>query len=271
VKKIKIFDCVTFFNESELLYLRLNILDEFVDYFVICEAKEDHRGNKKELNFNISKFKKFKNKIIYLVIDKFENCKRTWDRQNYQRDYLINGIASANEDDIILFSDVDEIPNLNNFIDFFKKNSEKIGIFNQKMFYYKLNLQVQDYVIWEGTRVSKKKFIKSFSWLRGNVRLKNLRYKFWRFDKFKKIYEIKNGGWHFSFLGDAYSIAAKIKSYTHSEYDKEKFTNIKNINERILKQIDPYDRNKKLKKISIDKNFPEYLVNNINYYKKWII
>jgi len=271
VRVHKIFDCITFFNENDLLYLRLNILDKFVDYFVICEAEEDHRGNKKKLNFEINKFKKFESKIIYLVVKKFENCKRSWDRQDYQRDYLINGLTKANSNDIILFSDADEIPNLNNFMSFFEKNSEKIGIFNQKVFYYKLNLQVLDYKIWEGTRVTKKKFIKSFSWLRSHVRLKNLKYNFWRFDKFKKIYEITNGGWHFSFLGDANSISSKIKSYTHSEYDKEKFTNIQNINERILNNLDPYDRNKTLKKTTIDRNFPEYLLNNIDSYKDWII
>ena len=95
-----------------ILLLRLNILNKYVDYFVICEAREDHRGNSKKLNFNSSKFSKFKEKIIYLIVDRFENCKRTWDRQNFQRDYLINGITNADKDDIILFSDIDEIPNL---------------------------------------------------------------------------------------------------------------------------------------------------------------
>ena len=88
---MKVYDCITYLNEEELLELRLNILNKYVDFFVICEAREDHRGNSKKLNFNINKFTKFKEKIIYLIVERFENCKRTWDRQNFQRDYLING------------------------------------------------------------------------------------------------------------------------------------------------------------------------------------
>ena len=175
---MKIFDCVTYLNEDHLLELRFNILNEFVDYFVVCEAKEDHRGREKKLHFSFEKFSKFKEKIIYLVVEKFENCKRTWDRQNYQRDYLINGISNANNEDLILFSDVDEIPNLKNLKNFTNQLKDKIGIFDQKVFYYKLNLQVVDYDQWEGTRICKKKYLKSFSWLRDNIRLKNLKYSF---------------------------------------------------------------------------------------------
>jgi len=259
---MKIFDCVTYLNEDHLLDLRFNILNEYVDFFVICEAKEDHRGKKKELNFDHKKFIKFKEKIIYLVVEKFKNCERTWDRQNYQRDYLINGITKADPDDLILFSDVDEIPNLKNLNNFLNKNENKVGIFDQKVFYYKLNLQVLDYDQWEGTRVCKKKYLKSFSWLRDNIRLKNLKYGFWRIDKFKKIYKIRNGGWHFSFLGSAEFISSKIRSYVHSEYDKEKYTKIEEINKRIKNTLDPYDRKKKIVKVPIDETYPQFICLN---------
>ena len=259
---MKIFDCITYLNEDHLLNLRFNILNEYVDYFVVCEAKEDHRGREKKLNFSYEKFSRFKEKIIYLVVEKFENCKRTWDRQNYQRNYLINGISKANNDDLILFSDVDEIPNLKN-LDYFKnKLKDNIGIFDQKVFYYKLNLRVTDYEQWEGTRICNKRFLKSFSWLRDKVRLKNLKYSFWRFNKFKKIYKIENGGWHFSFLGNAEFISSKIKSYVHSEYDQEKYTKIEEINNRIKNALDPYDRKKKIITVPIDKTYPEFIYLN---------
>ncbi len=257
---MKIFDCFTYLNEDHLLDLRFNILNDYVDFFVICEAKEDHRGKPKKLNFKINDFLKFKSKIIYLVIDRFENCKRTWDKQNYQRNYLINGLDNAKSDDLILFSDVDEIPNLREFGDISDNNF--IGIFDQKVFYYKLNLQVLDYIQWEGTRVCKKKELKSFSWLRDKVRLKNLKYPFWRFDKFKRVYKIENGGWHFSFLGSPEFISSKIKSYVHEEYDLEKFTNIDNIDEKIKNLIDPFNRNKKLKKVDLNNEYPKYIIEN---------
>ena len=259
---MKIYDCITYLNEEDLLELRLNILNKYVDYFVICEAREDHRGNSKKLNFNLNKFSKFKEKIIYLILDRFENCKRTWDRQNFQRDYLINGITNADKDDIILFSDIDEIPNLKNLNTYINEAYNKIGIFDQKVFYYKLNLQVLDYDQWEGTRVCKKKYLKSFSWLRDNIRLKNLKYGFWRIDKFKKIYKIQNGGWHFSFLGSAEFISSKIRSYVHSEYDKEKYTKIEEINKRIKNTLDPYDRKKKIVKVPIDETYPQFICLN---------
>ncbi len=257
---MKIFDCFTYFNEDHVLDLRFNILNDYVDFFVICEAKEDHRGNAKKLNFNIERFSKFKNKIIYLVVEKFENCKKTWDRQNFQRNYLMNGLLNSTPEDYILFSDIDEIPNLSNIKSFLP--NDQVGIFDQKVFYYKLNLQVIDYSQWEGTRICKKKNLKSFTWVRNQVRLKNLNYPFWRFDKFKKIYKINDGGWHFSFLGSPEFIASKIKSYVHDEYDTDEFTSLENIKKRIDNFTDPFNRNKKLKKINLDDKYPKYIIEN---------
>ena len=259
---MKIYDCITYLNEDRLLDLRFNILDDFVDFFVICEAKEDHRGKKKNLNFKIDRYLKFKDKIIYLVVENFENCKKTWDRQDYQRNYLLNGLKDSKLDDIIMFSDVDEIPNLSNI----DKNlpEDTVGIFDQKVFYYKLNLQVLDYNQWEGTRICRKKNLKSFTWLRNNIRLKNLKYSFWRIDKFRKVYKIDNGGWHFSFLGSPEHISSKIKSYAHEEFDLEQFTNIKNIQNNIDNLIDKFNRNKKLKKIDLNNSFPKYILENKN-------
>jgi len=267
----KVYDCITFFNEIDLLKLRLNILDNVVDYFVICESEYDHRGKKKKIFYNESDFAKFKKKIIFLNLKKFPSFTTTWERQDFQRNFLINGLKNAKNDDIILFSDVDEIPNLENNEKIILNNLDKIGIFNQKVYYYKLNLRVEDYKKWEGTRILRKKNLKSFSWLRANIRLKNLRYKFWRIDKFKNIYEILDGGWHFSFLGDVETISSKIKSYTHSEFDKKKFTDLDKINERIINMKDPYDRQKKLIKTLIDSSYPEYIFKNQHNLTKLIL
>ena len=271
IRNHKVFDCVIFFNEAELLDIRFNVLDKFVDYFVICESNFDHRGRPKKLNFDIKNFKKFEKKIIYIVLEKFPVSLNAWERQDYQRDFLINGLDKAGLNDIILFSDVDEIPNLENDMDKIIKNLDKVGIFNQKVFYFKLNLRVMDYEIWEGTKILLKKNLQSFSWLRSKVKLKNLRYNFWRIDKFKKVYEIPNGGWHFSFLGSPENISSKIKSYTHSEYDKKEFTDLKKINNRIINLQDPYDRDKRLEKLSIDNTFPKYIQDNQNELKDLIL
>ena len=127
----KIFDCITFFNENFITNIRFEILNEFVDYFVVCESIYDHRGLKKKLNFELLN-KKYKSKIIYVVLeDKFES-QNLWENQGKQREFIFNGLKLANDDDYIMFSDPDEIPNpevLENF-----KLQNKYGIFLQDCF-----------------------------------------------------------------------------------------------------------------------------------------
>ena len=268
---MKIYDCFTYFDEKHLAEIRLNVLKEYVDFFVICEAKENHKGVLKKLNFPLEKFKDIKNKIIYLTFDKFPKLNSTWERQDYQRNYLINGLTKANKEDLILFSDADEIPNpkiLNGYNENYK---DTVGIFIQKFFYYKLNLSVPTYSEWEGTRACKKKNLKSFSWLRNKTKIKNLKYQFWRIDKYKNISKIENGGWHFSFLGSPNFIASKIKSYVHNEYDTDEYTDLEKINYRIQNMIDPFERKKNLKKVEIDASYPDYIVNNQEKYKDLIL
>ena len=268
---MKIFDCFIFFDEKDLAELRINILKDYVDFFVICEAKQNHRGKPKKLNFPLEKFNYIKDKIIYITFDNFPDLNSTWKRQDYQRNYLINGLSDAKSNDLILFSDADEIPNPKTFKNLYKKCFDNVGIFIQKFFYYKLNLNVPSYSQWEGTKVTLKKNIKSFSWMRDKVKLKNLNYNFWRIDKYKNVYKINEGGWHFSFLGDPKFIASKIKSYTHDELDKEEFTDLDRINNRINNFQDPFDRKKQLIKIDIDSTYPDYILKNKERFKNWIV
>ena len=118
---MKIFDCILYNNEDLILDVRLNTLSDYVSRFVIVEANKDHQGKEKKLNFNINNFQKFKNKITYLVIDDFPKNLTNWQRENYQRNFISNGLHDVQEDDYIIISDVDEIPNLEN-INSIKKN-----------------------------------------------------------------------------------------------------------------------------------------------------
>ena len=251
-------------DEDLILDIRLNTLNKHVDKFVIVEAKSDHQGNEKKLNFKIENFREFQEKIIYLVIDSFPKNQTNWERENFQRNFISKGLISALEDDYIIISDIDEIPNLLNLKNIHK---HKYTVFEQKMFYYKINLLNTTYPVWFGSKMCKKKNLKSPQWLR-NQKVKN--YSFWRFYKIKWDI-VRNGGWHFSFLMTAQEIQKKIKSFAHSEFNTNNFTNLNKINDSIENKIDLFDRKMDYKKVSFDNSFPNYILNNKNKFKNWIL
>jgi beta-1,4-mannosyl-glycoprotein beta-1,4-N-acetylglucosaminyltransferase len=215
-------------------FIQGDILDkDLIQKFVITEATYNHNGNKKKLNFDINKFKKFKDKIIYIVVDeqpkniKALNNKDSKEkagqklilngmaRDYFQRESLSKGLKNAESEDLILISDLDEIPNLENLN--FKDIENNIIIFEQKILYYKLNL-LYDNFLWQGTRAVKYKNLISPQWLR-NIKGKN--YPKWRLDTFfsKKKYSnlmfIKNGGWNFTCLKTPEQLEKKLLNYAH--------------------------------------------------------
>jgi beta-1,4-mannosyl-glycoprotein beta-1,4-N-acetylglucosaminyltransferase len=268
---MKIYDCFQFFNEENILDLRLNILDEFVNFFVIVESTTDHQGNTKKLNFDINKFKKFQKKIIYIVVDDTsESIKKPHLGQNslverHQRNSISKGLRDCDDDDLVIISDVDEIPDLNKLNYFDKK---KYAVFSQKKFDYKLNLLNETEGEWFGSKICLKKYLRSPQWLRD---LKFKKYPFWRIDKIRNIQIIKNGGWHFSYLQNPDEIMKKIMSFSHGERNTPSFANQKNIEEKIKIQKNIFDLGFSYKKIEIDDTYPKYIVNNKEKLKKWII
>jgi beta-1,4-mannosyl-glycoprotein beta-1,4-N-acetylglucosaminyltransferase len=295
---MKIFDCFMYFDEDLLLDLRLNILDKYVDYFVIVESCFNHKGEKRKLNFDISNYKKFNKKIIYLnydkVPDKIEDIKANDSenivnakyifnaayRENGQRNYIINGLNKADDEDIVMISDVDEIPKLNNFK--FQNIKEKLIFFNQDMFYYKFNLKLPNFN-WVGTRSCKKKYLKNPQWLR-NIKSKN--YPFYRFDlffsdyKYSNINFINDGGWHFTNIKSAEKIRYKLQSYLHHREFDIKPISATQIEKLIKNHVAIYDLNldkraqkighgSKLEKCDID-SLPNYLKINLKKYREWI-
>ena len=287
-----------YFDEDLLLDIRLNSLDKFVKKFVISEATYTHNGSKKKLKFNIDNFKKFKDKIIYIVVeDQPENIKTLNEndseekkgeklilngmaRDYFQRENLIKGITDAKNDDLILISDLDEIPDLNNLN--FSKINNQIIIFEQKMFYYKLNLLYEDFN-WFGTRAIKKKNLISPQWLR-NIKGRN--YPKWRLDilfskkKYSNLFFIKNGGWHFTFLKTAEEIEKKLLNFAHHYEYQESGLNIERVKQLIDKKKVIYDHNIDQKQYKwsgnvmlkkIDNNvLPEYVQSKLEKFKDWL-
>ena len=261
---MKLFDCFMYNNEDLVLEIRLNTLDKFVHKFIIVESCYDHQGKKKKLKFDIKKFKKFKKKINYIVLRKFPKNMSNWERENYNRNYLEKGLKDAKDNDYIMVSDLDEIPKIDDYEIFSKK---KYTAFRQKMIYYRFNLLNTTRPNWFGTKACKKKHLKTLQWLR-EQKVKN--YPFWRIDKINWNI-IKDGGWHFSYVMSNQKIINKIKSFAHSEYNIQKYLNIRSIKKKISERKDLFNRSNKFKKIENEKKLPDYLVKHKKKFKSLMV
>ena len=295
---MKIYDCFMYFDEEVVVDVRLNTLNEFVDYFVIVESKFTHKGDPRELKFNHKKFEKFKKKIIYLVYEEKpseiikifnEDSKQEKDgkyilnaaqRENGQRNYIKEGLKNAEENDFILISDVDEIPNLSELN--FKKIKKKIILFKQNMFYYKFNLRLPN-LIWTGTKGCKKKDLINPQWLRN---IKDRKYSFFRLDtffsnsKYTSIQIIIDGGWHFSNIKTPKEIEHKLRSYLHHREFDEKPLSVEEIDKiiknkqaiydlKVDKTVNKIGNGSTLEKFDVDK-LPNYIQINQKNLKEWM-
>jgi beta-1,4-mannosyl-glycoprotein beta-1,4-N-acetylglucosaminyltransferase len=296
---MKIYDCFTYFDEKMLLDFRFNYLNKYVDKFVISEANYTHSGNPKKLNFNIKDYPKFRDKIIYIPVikkpdglhkvnskknNKVTNSKLILNgylRENFQRDQLIKGLKNAEPNDLIIISDLDEIPNLE--VVNLKNIKQKIIFFKQKFLFYKFNLFYKNRS-WLGSRACKKKFLLSPQWLRN---AKGKKYSIFRPDiffsikKYNSVFFVENGGWHFTNLKTPKEIHYKFSNYLHHREFEHSNLSIKDINNMMKKNISIYnhevdksqskfDGKVKLSKLP-KKYLPNFLLNNLGLYKKWII
>ena len=292
---MKIYDCTTFYSEHMMLDLRFNILNEHVHKFVVIESTYSHSGKKKKLNFDINNYSKFKDKIIYKVIDyeptniesitnespQYLKRINSLKRIELSYNFMENAIENANGEDLIILSDNDEIPNLNSSL--FKNTNKNLIIFKQLFFYYKFNL-LYDLMPWFGSRACKKKNLKSFSWLKN---IKNKKYPFWRLDvyfsnlKSTNVEIINDGGWHFTNLKSPKELFEKMKNFGHhDEFDISGIT-LEDIEKKMREKKvfynhfadkesqDKWEYEYELKKASLD-ILPNYLQVNKEKYKNWL-
>ena len=270
---MRIIDCFMYFDEDHLLEIRLNTLYNYVNKFVIVEANLDHAGNKRKPLFDIKKFLKFKDKIDYILIENLpirndfykKNWGPSWRRENFQRNAMEKGYSDCGPDDIIMISDLDEIPNPKNIKEF--KNSDRIGCFVQKDFLFKLNFINKTQPHWYGTRICKKKNLKSPQWIR-NIKAKKMPfYKFYKpkFDKF-----ILNGGWHFSSVKTPEKIYQKLESYAEQKWNNDNYKNLDIIKRKIELKQDLFNRGYEFEVVKIDGSFPEYVYKNPEKFKNFI-
>ncbi len=263
---MNIIDCFLYNNEDLILELRLNLLNKHVDKFVIIEAKYNHSGAiKKNYSFNLENFKKFKDKITYLRVEDFPNSFNPWERENYHRNYILKALENIHQEDYIIISDIDEIPNLDS-INQVLADKRKYTAFKQKMIYYKFNLLNASEPNWYGSKMCKFKNLKNPQWLR-QQKVKN--YPFYRLDKIKWNI-VDKGGWHFSFVMHPEDISKKIKSFAHSEFNKTKFTNINQISEKINSHKDLFGRDFRFEVIK-DEELPNYVIENREKFSDFLV
>ena len=295
---MNIYDCFMYFDEDLLLNLRLHTLDKYVKKFIITEATYTHNGSKKKLQFDINNFKKFKDKIIYIAVDTLPpdllpltegeaEHKRGeklilngMARDYFQRESLSKGIQEAKENDLIIISDLDEIPNLSSLN--FSKIGNEIIIFKQKMYYYKFNLLYEEFK-WFGSKAIKKKNFISPQWLRN---IKSKKYPFWRFDiffskkKYSNLYFVDDGGWHFTCLKTPAELEKKLLNFAHHYEYEESGLNIKDIKKLLNEKRVIYDHNvdqkiykwsgkSKLRKEDLSA-LPKHIISNRNEYIEWL-
>jgi beta-1,4-mannosyl-glycoprotein beta-1,4-N-acetylglucosaminyltransferase len=295
---MKIYDCITYFDEPMLFDLRLNILDEYVDKFIVIEAKHTHSGNDKKLNFEINNFKKFKNKIIYKVIENqprgiieinkdvdpgIQSANKRMNslkRIELSYDTALDCLTEANPEDLFILNDCDEIPNLEKVN--FDQINNKILIFKQKMFYYKFNLYY-DLIPWFGSRACAVRRLVTPTWLKY---IKPKEYSLLRIDswlsktKYSSVKIIENGGWHFCNMKSPEDIEKKLFNFGHHNEVEESGIDLEKIKEMVREKKIYHDHlvdktqqkhrieGYKLKRLEFSE-LPSYLIKNYETYKKW--
>ena len=255
-----IYDCFIFNNEVELLELRLNILDPYVDKFVLTEGDTTFSGLSKESVYlqNKERFAKWEDKIIHNFIE-IPDLPTTWDREIYSRNSPVS-LGVFGDDDLILSSDLDEIPNpeILEAVDEWVSDDTHFT-FQQKRYVYFINNFETD--VWFGTRACTGKYLK-------NTSIDQIRENTEREEQLTGSI-ITNGGWHFTFCGGEEMIKTKIESFSHTEHNTPKV--IESITDRIKNNKDPLLRDwYYYQVVEIDDSYPQYIVENQDKLSKWI-
>lgn len=274
---MKIIDSFIFYNELDLLYYRLSILYDYVDKFILVESTHTFTGNTKPLFYmeNKDKFQKFNDKIIHIVVNNMPyqypninyNSNHQWINEYHQRNYIIEGLKQLitqqfiNDEDIILTSDVDEIPNPNILIQ--AKNNTLIFEHNTlnrlalDMYYYNLYYRIGEGSNWHGIKLLTFDTFKKI-----NLSFQQMRV--WEYNNHVPI--IQNGGWHLSYFGNIDFIINKIRSFSHQEYNNENYLNKTQLIDKIKNGVN-FLNNTDLVYIPIEENhnlpykYDEYLTN----------
>ena len=284
---MKVYDCIPFFNELDILELRLNILDKYVDKFIIEEATMTFSGQEKDLCFaaNKDRFKKFLDKIVYVTVDDSPTTGTTHQRDYFQKNRLIEGLkeVGATSDDVVIFGDCDEIPNpveLEKIVSSFDKT--KVYHLAQRNFYGFLNMEEKSGKLLSITREFPEIADKDRKWLgtkvtsidnipkEGIVRLRDL----CAVTDVNAV-RVANGGWHSGYMGGDHEtnpvkrIGVKVEAAAHQEYNEREI--ILETMDRLVLGQDIFGRDARFERVEIDDSYPEYLRTHISEYEHLVM
>jgi beta-1,4-mannosyl-glycoprotein beta-1,4-N-acetylglucosaminyltransferase len=281
-----VYDTFPFFNELELLEARLAELDPVVDRFVLAEATRTHSNKPKPLHFqeNRQRFAPFLSKIIHLVVDDCPDSANAWVIEKFQRDAVGRGLVGCRPDDIIMNSDVDEIPRASsvrwlreqmrfgngpgarfwstvlrqNWVvglarNLFKKRHPRVWLFEHRQFYHFLNCTSRTLPWWDGTRAV---FFRDFT------RARDLRS--W------KGRRIPDAGWHFSYMGGVDRVREKLQAFAHQEYNRPEYVDRQKVEEALREGRWALGPEHRLEFVPFDGTFPEFLQRNRERFQDWV-
>lgn len=266
-----IFDCIPFFNELDILKLRMEILDPYVDYFVLEESTVTFSGEDKKMIFaqNRQLFDKFKDKIRYVAVtDSPMSGVTTHERDKYQKNQLIRALSDCRPEDIIIFSDVDEIPNPDTLLQVIEHfDAGKIYHLAQRMFYCFLNMEEISgnllSITGEFSGVEKKQWLGTKVCSFGSLPTEGIVYLREVSPTDPKSVRVADGGWHFGYMGGdgerdvAKRIGIKVQAAAHQEYNNNRY--LKEAVDRLLCGEDIFGRSAQFKRVEIDETYPVYL------------
>ncbi len=281
-----IYDCFSFFNELDLLEIRLNTLNKVADKFILAESPLTHTGNPKPLYYaeNKERFAKFNDRIIHIVVDDFPVMpddmhirEKAWTRENWQRNAIVRGLpGDIKEDDILIISDLDEIPNPA-YVPKAIENSVGVTCLNLKAYCFFINLRNVSYPIWNnGPRI--------LTWHTFNdpatythaeyseccLAAVNQGPSATRVRFLKPTQTLKPAGWHFSYLGGVEAIQRKIKSIAHTEFDTDARTSLENIRNRLIHGRGFVNSAERFLPEIIDDSFPPAITQDLSKFNNLI-
>jgi beta-1,4-mannosyl-glycoprotein beta-1,4-N-acetylglucosaminyltransferase len=245
-----IYDCFTFFNEVELLELRLRTLWDTVDRFILVEADRTHAGQPKAFIFEQRQalFEQYREKITYVKVSDMPEGPDVWGRENFQRNCIARALTGCSQEDLIMISDADEIPRPEIIISLLNSEEGKTLLehhpvaFAQRNYYYFVNCI--EPVFWHGTVATRYKNLRTPQEARNNR---------------ERMPRIRYGGWHFSYLGGVQRVIEKFNAYAHQEFNNSLTNSAENVREIISQGLSTLQMDKRPGKyyfVQLDDTYP---------------